>query len=307
MMTARGLVLALAAGFVPGCADDAGVGETAQAVTDLVPTVGFSDVHINAKSWGGAGCGGFTRHLWGQEPAAAGRYPVFVYFVGYIGVYTAVDAQRIVTEMAGRGFVAASVEYTSGLLDGLDCATTQNKASCAFSPTTTTSALYKLCHRAKADCSKGVVAAGISLGGAVVLLARNYNPNVQAVWTMATGTGNDTASCVEPPYRALPPSRHLALSGQADVTIGPVDLNAVTGLSCPTTSTECPYTDGASFPTAGWYQVQNAQVADGAADHCYQLSGGCSGTTLEANWAPPSSYAWSLGPTLDWLKTFVSP
>jgi hypothetical protein len=282
------------------------VGVTAAAVTDLA-TVGFTDTHVNANSWGGAGCGGFTRHIWGQEPTTGGPYPVYVHFVGWGASYLAVDAQALVTDMAGRGFVAASVEYTNGTFDGLNCATTLNKASCAFNPGATTSAIYKLCHRAKADCSKGIVASGISLGGAVVLVARNYNPNVQAVWTISTGTGNNTAGCVEPQVRALPPSRHMALAGQADLLLPTSDLNAVTGLGCPSGSTQCPVTPGASFPTAGWYQVQNLQVADGSADHCYPLAGGCSGTTLDANWGPPASDVWSMRPTLAWLGTFVTP
>jgi hypothetical protein len=298
---------AIALVLLSGCeppGDDA-ITETQAA---LVATVSFTDTHVNANSWGQPGCGGFTRHLWGQEPASGGPYPVFVYFVGFGGSYTAVDAKKAVTEMAGRGFVAASVEYTNGIFDGLDCPTTLNKTSCAFNPTAPTSAIYKLCHRAKADCSKGIVAAGHSLGGGVVILAKSYDARVQAVWTIGAGSSSSSTACLQPQNRALPPSRQLALAGQADPNTGIAELNGVTGLSCPTGSTQCPVAAGASFPTAGWYQVQSSEVADGTADHCYEVAGGCSTspTALDANWAPPAAYAWSLGPTLDWLTQFVT-
>lgn len=55
--------------------------------------------------------------IYGQEPAAQGRYPVFMYFTGGVGPFQALywgnDGQIMVNEMANRGFVAISVEYDS--------------------------------------------------------------------------------------------------------------------------------------------------------------------------------------------------
>jgi len=278
------------------------VASTQQALT----STSFTDTHVNAYSWRYAGCGGVPRKLQGYEPTAAGKYPLFVYLAGIEASYQASEATLAASTMAARGFVAATVEYTNGLADGTDCAThIADKSRCAFDPALPNGAIAKLCARAKADCSKGIVVLGHSLGGAVGLLARNVNPNVRAVATMSTSAGE----CLKPANRTLPASRHYAVAGYDDrATNGPASLNNVTGLSCSTTATQCP---AGTFPAAGWLQVQNAQVTDAHADHCYMLSGGCPSsyaktTTVDPRWAPPSRNAWSLVPTLEWLDRFVT-
>jgi hypothetical protein len=76
-------------------------------------------------------------------------------------------------------------------------------------------------------------------------------------------------------------------------------------VSCGSSATSCLQSNG-----SGWIIVQNGQVADGSADHCYMRASGdsCTGNqnTLDAGWQNGSD-AWELNANLDWLKTFTTP
>ncbi len=89
--------------------------------------------------------------------------------------------RKAVLDAALRGFVAASVGYTNGAFDGLGCESAPAKARCAFDRNWPDSAINKLCSRPKADCNKGIVVMGHSLGGGIAILASEYNDQVRLV------------------------------------------------------------------------------------------------------------------------------
>jgi hypothetical protein len=73
----------------------------------------------------------------------------------------------------------------------------------------------------------------------------------------------------------------------------------VSGIQCPQGTFQCWSTDGSG---AGWYIVQDAEVIDRNADHCYQLDGGCRGRSFDTGWYW-GMQNWQLRPNLDWLAS----
>jgi hypothetical protein len=73
------------------------------------------------------------------------------------------------------------------------------------------------------------------------------------------------------------------------------------GISCPNGTFQCWSPSGSG---AGWYIVQDWQLEDGIADHCYPLVGGCTIPLLfDPHWFLEAEFNWSLNPNLDWLAT----
>jgi len=278
-----------------------------QSIVPLVTTANFTSAYT------GQGAGGTTCdtqfQLAGQEPAADGTYPVFLYMVGTTETFTNASATAAVAEMAGRGFVAATVQYDSASFG--NCTTLSGKASCMFNAQTPTSAVNMLCARTKADCEKGVVVAGFSQGSVLATLAKNYDPRVEAAWGMGDGVNYaiyNLASCVGDGKRKLPSSRLRAIDGERDMFIGPNASNVrsqfrtLTGLSCGT-ATSCLQKDG-----SGWYIIQNAQTTDRNADHCYMRASNCTSSenTLDKRWQTGTE-PWELAANLAWLASYTRP
>lgn len=247
----------------------------------------------------------YTKNISGKEPDAAGKYPVFLYFVGTGGSYSGATAMNAVTEAANRGFVAATVEYSNGTFGS--CSTIGNRAKCAFSGTA--SAVATICARAKADCSKGIAVGGLSQGSIMATLAKNYEPRVRAAWAKGTMTSYsfyNLDSCMNNGNHTIASTDLRVVNGESD-TFGGGSISSVrtesqnvTGLSCGSTATSCLRTDG-----SGWYIVRHAQVPDGEADHCYEMNGGCN-DVLDATYASTLD-PWGVKANLDWLKSRVTP
>lgn len=247
----------------------------------------------------------------GQEPTATGTFPVFLYMVGTTESYNNNGAAAAaVSGMANRGFVAASIQYDSGSFG--TCSQISGKAKCMFNPASAASAVSKLCSRAKADCSKGIVVGGFSQGAVIATLAKNFDARVQAAWGMGDGVVYSTFnlnSCMANGNRTLASDHLRAVDGQADQFIGPQistvrsQLQTLTGFNCGTSATSCLQSNG-----SGWIIVLNGQVQSGNADHCYMRSNGCnsSQTTNDPGWLNGSD-PWELNANLNWLKTFVQP
>ncbi|HEX8114206.1 MAG TPA: hypothetical protein VF516_41035 [Kofleriaceae bacterium] len=279
--------------------------EVTQAVTTTAFTASYTGQGSNATTCNTS----FT--ITGQEPSTTGTFPVFLYMVGTSETATNASATAAVAAMASRGFVAGTIAYASGAFG--NCSQISGKARCIFNGASSTSALSVLCSRAKADCSKGVVVGGFSQGAVIATLAKNFDSRVQAAWGMGDGVIYsifNLTSCMGNGNRTLPSSRLRAVDGEKDQFIGPTQNNVrsqfltLTGLSCGSTATNCLQSNG-----SGWYIVQNAQVQDGSADHCYmRRSGDCGGSqnSLDANWQSGTD-VWELGANLDWLKTFTTP
>jgi hypothetical protein len=297
--------------FTAACIDDvdpgpapADHGEVAQAVT----TTSFTATYTGQGN--GATTCNTTFNINGQEPTTTGTFPVFLYTIGTSETFTNASATAAVAAMASRGFVAATIAYSSGSFG--NCNAISGKARCIFNGASSTSALATLCARAKADCSKGVVVGGFSQGAVLSTLARNFDSRVQAAWGMGDGVTYsffNLTSCMGNGNRTLPSSRLRAVDGEKDQFIGPNANNVrsqmltLTGLSCGSTATSCLQANG-----SGWLMVLNGQVGDGSADHCYmRRTGDCGGSqnSLDAGWQTGTA-PWELNANLDWLNTFVT-
>jgi hypothetical protein len=111
---------------------------------------------------------------------------VFLYFIGTTETSTNnASASAAVAQMAAKGFAAATIAYDSATFN--TCGVIQGKVSCAFNPSSSTSAVSVLCKRAKADCSKGIVVAGFSQGSVIATQAKNFDSRVQAAYGMGDG------------------------------------------------------------------------------------------------------------------------
>jgi hypothetical protein len=294
------------------CTDDAAddstdPAATAGEVTQAVATTAFTSTYVGQGN--GSTCN-TTFNISGQEPSTTGKFPVFIYTIGTGETFTNASATAAVAGMASRGYVAATVAYTSGSFSG--CSTISGKARCIFNPSTSTSAISTLCARAKADCSKGVVVGGFSQGAVIATLAKNFEPRVQAAWGMGDGVTYsifNLNACMGNGNRSLPSDHLRVVNGQKDQFIGPTAANvrsqmlSLTGLSCGNTSFNCLQSNG-----SGWYIVQNAQVGDGSADHCHmRRTGDCGGSqnSLDQGWQTGAD-PWELNANLDWLTGFTS-
>lgn len=249
-----------------------------------------------------------TYKIKGAEPSAAGKYPVYIHTVGTGEPYDSGLAQAAVNAAAARGFVAATVEYSSGSFGS--CSSIGAKAKCIFNGARSTSAIATLCARAKADCSKGVTTGGLSQGSVVSVLAKNYDSRIVASFGQGTGTNYsiyNLHSCMDNGKHTQAADRLRLINGEQDTFVGPTASNVrtanqtITGLSCGSTANSCFRANG-----SGWYIVKNNEVNDGAADHCFMLQGGCSATTLDTGYANGTA-AWQLAASINWLKTFTTP
>ncbi|MBI5256998.1 MAG: hypothetical protein HY855_10905 [Burkholderiales bacterium] len=257
---------------------------------------------------------GSTYSISGMEPTASGKYPVYVHIGGTGESYTSNWANAAVKAAAAKGFVAASIQYDNSTFG--TCSTIGQRAKCIFNPSNVNSAIAKLCARAKADCSKGIVTGGLSQGSVISVLAKNYDSRVRASMGQGNGTAYsvyDLSSCMANGKHTQPGNRIRIINGQMDMFVGGSVASAgasgqrVTGAVCPSGTQNCLQSNG-----SGWYVVTNSQVQDLYADHCFMGYGGndliaqCSGTLVDGNYQNGNS-PWALGPTLDWLKTFVTP
>lgn len=258
---------------------------------------------------GGSSSCNTTYSIQGQEPSSLGTYPVFVYLVGTSETYNNASATDIVSDMAGRGYVAATIQYPNSTFGA--CSTLTTRAQCIFDPNSASSAIKALCSRPTADCSKGIVVAGFSQGSVLAILAKNYDARVQAAYGMGAGVQYSTyglRACVANGNRTLTSDRLRALNGEGDSFMGSTQssvrsqLQELTGLTCTSTSTSC-----FNSNSSGWYIVQNAEVSDGTADHCYMRQGGCtiSENTLDQKWLA-GTYTWSMKTNLQWLTNFTT-
>src|SRR5262245_57999518 len=84
---------------LPACEAPAGA-QTAQELTSVVAFHATYRGSLLDWNFCGADYG-----LAGYEPAAPGKYPVFLYTVGTFGQYDGAEADLITREMAARGFV----------------------------------------------------------------------------------------------------------------------------------------------------------------------------------------------------------
>jgi hypothetical protein len=244
----------------------------------------------------------------GEEPAASGGFPVFLYMVGTTESFNNASAMAAVQGMAARGYVAATIQYDSGEFG--TCGQIGGKAMCIFNPNSGSSAVEALCSRAKADCSKGIVVGGFSQGAVIATLAKNFDSRVDAAWGMGDGVmyaATDLHACMANGNRTLQSDRLRAVNGQGDEFTGATqptqqtNMQSLTGFTCPAGSFTCLQSNG-----SGWIIVQNGETQSGIADHCYMRDGGCvaSQNSLDPGWESGDAN-WELNANLDWLTGFT--
>lgn len=278
-----------------------GAASTAQAAT-VQSTATYPG--YNVWNWFGADkCNAAAQGIQISEPAVDGKYPVAVYVHGTTGDWGPnTEGKRIAQTFAEAGFVAAAPKYDSLLTNspsGVD-----GHANCIFNPSKPASVVTKLCARAKADCSKGVVAVGFSQGGAIVARSKNFNSGVRAAVGMGV-SGPDISAAIATPTgtRALPNDRlriHLGQSDFQSAGAGNATLNKLTGQTC--SGFNCLRADG-----SGYYVVSHAEVQDKVADHCYWQVNGCSfDPVFDPGFAVPNTGPWSLLATRNWLAKYTN-
>jgi dienelactone hydrolase len=252
------------------------------------------------------------RSITGEEPDAAGKYPVLVYVHGTGAENGALAAGNAVIEAAAAaGFVAVAPTYvggpTVGSAHGADLQT-----RCMFDESLSTTVLSAVCARPKADCTR-IVVAGHSQGGLITLRAANWASNVKAGWALGvfdTMWSNDFTSRESGGNRVLPNARVRVVTGRTDMDYVPADtwgsLNRFTGQSCGWGTVNCLRSDG-----SGWYVVPHAKPpagpTDGYADHCFMNQNGYTCTEpqpIDPFWRDGVA-PWALGPALTWLKRHV--
>jgi dienelactone hydrolase len=252
------------------------------------------------------------RSLVGLEPSDEGKFPVFVYLTGTNMPFNGPEAKLFTQQMAARGFVAAAVDYDSSSYPS--CGTMTKKASCIFNAGSANSAVSKLCSRAKADCSKGIVVSGFSQGANLSALAKNYDARARAAYLIGHGDKAsgliDVSSCADNAKTTLLPSQMRSINGENDEFFGSnangvrTQLQKVVGVSCAQ-SWNCLQADG-----SGWAMVRPMELADGSANHCYYYQNGNRACTanngFDAGWLSGSA-PWALAPSLDWLASKATP
>jgi predicted esterase len=235
---------------------------------------------------------------------------VFIYTVGTTETWDNGQAMAAVAEMAAKGFVAAAVQYDSSAFG--TCSQILSKASYIYNSGSSNSAVAKLCARAKADCSKGVVTAGFSQGSIIAINARNYDSRVRAAYGMGAHnyySGYTMNSCMNAGSYTLNKNNVRIVNGEVDAFPGGTastvrsSSQSVAGKTCSSTSYECLNSNG-----SGWIMVRNSAVGDGQADHCYQrATAGCSGSqnSLDNAWRNGSAN-WGVKANLTWLAGFAT-
>ncbi|EKU26120.1 hypothetical protein [Xanthomonas graminis] len=249
----------------------------------------------------------------GQEPSAAGKYPVYVHIGGTGENYQSNWSMAAVNTAAAKGFVAASVQYDNGSFG--DCGVIGSRARAIFDANSLSSAIAQLCSRDKADCSKGVVTGGMSQGSIISVLSHDYDNRIVASFGQGTGATYtpyyNLSACIADGNHSQSADRLRIIDGEHDMFVGGSESIArsqatlVTGLNCEG-SQSCFRPNG-----SGWYIVKDSEVQDMYADHCFIEYGGmagtqCSGALIDYGYLYGNA-AWELNPTLDWLKRFVTP
>ncbi len=280
-----------------------------------------------------------TMNIAGSEPAEPGRYPLAIFLVGTNARYDGPGiVDHVLPLLASHGFVAASVEYENATLFGAGqgCNLYEDNASCLVRNDADydggierRSALARLCARAKADCSKGVVVLGHSQGGLTALQMFRFTPatppagepmpRLVAVAPMGVGpTGYllgvavlHLDACVTVANLAVDPHALLAVNGEndayfngsdADPVGGQAALEAVTGRTCAGPTWDCRGPDG-----DGYVLVKKSQTSTGRATHGYMDVPNV-GAFEEPNWSSPENAdAWGLESVSRWLKTRTAP
>jgi len=277
----------------------------------------------------------------GSEPTEPGRYPLAIFLVGTSGIFDGAGiVDHVLPALAAQGFVAASIQYENSTLFGAaqNCSLYQDNARCIVRNDADhtggerRSAIAQLCGRERADCSKGVVVLGHSQGGMTAVQMFRFTPvappvgepmpRLVAAAPMGVGVAGYLAGirvinlgdCMAADTLAVDPGRLLVVNGEndryfsgpdADQAGGQRALEAVTGRSCPSSSTDCRGAGG-----DGWVLIQPSELTTGKAAHDYMHDHDADPVEpfAEPSWISPGTTApWGIHSTARWLKAQTEP
>jgi hypothetical protein len=309
-----GLALCALVSVGAGCAAEVGSPtEPAGTESQALSTQGFSMTYTSwaGSFFGNGSCSGSSNNsIKGYEPTGGGTYPVFVFLTGTTMTFDGSVDEDLITNMAGRGFVAATVQYDNSSYPS-SCGPMTTKASCIYNTSSSSSAISKLCSRPTADCvNKGIYVSGFSQGANISSMAANYGSHMKAAYLIGNGdvAGGfyNLSSCLDKSHITFASSQLREVDGQSDQYFGnnqsgvQGQLQNVTGDTCAAGTFNCLQSDG-----SGWYIVANSQVADGTADHCYyynQANSSCSSWSgFDSNWDTGTASPWEKSLDLAWL------
>ena len=240
----------------------------------------------------------------GHRPADAGSHPVFVY-VAATQAWNAA-AQYMTAQMAERGFVAVSVDYTTRDFYPLSCEMLTQSVRQIFDVGDPSSAINAVAELPGVDIAKGIVVSGFSLGGNVAVLAKNFDPGVRAAFVTGHGYQAWGEACYTIGKIALPRNRIRSAMGADDTFfLGNSSQNrqmleATTGWSCGTQATQCIAPNG-----SGWWLVSSAEAPSGNSAHCFAYVGADCNADFDLSFRTSSAW-WALPANFEWLAKFAS-
>jgi len=282
-----------------------------------------------------------------MRPEGKGRHPVFLYIVGTMGTYNAPAHMDIVKYMAGKGFVAATIEYSNKDMC-LDVCQDGGKCKHPWLSTGADVTMMEVCRKMMnaidaicglegADCSKGLATMGHSQGGYISLVLGLVDRRVSAIHPQGIGgynpdpaftEGNIDLTCILDASMSLhvPRSKRLYINGEWDKlsnTSATVHddkaLEPYSGVHCNADRTpiNCIQPDG-----SGYYIVAPSEYTDEdkaaihpgdkgkhkLATHQYFIR---DDPVFPDSELMPSykhgSLPWHMKPTLDWLALVANP
>ena len=149
----------------------------------------------------GASCPDIVMPIVGFAPAEGTGHPVYMHTSGggrWFSTQTRFyPEERMLQEMASRGFVAAMVEYPVVPAEHLICSSSNATTFLTYARMMygrqpgSTSALATLCGHESADCSAGIALLGHSLGGLIATMAPRVTKGITA--TLLWGAGSRMA------------------------------------------------------------------------------------------------------------------
>jgi hypothetical protein len=269
-----------------------------------------------------------------QLPPGPGPHPVLIYNPGTFEDYRGPLAKAILAEAVRQGFLAASIEYQNLNLPQY-CGTGRgwHKVKCAYSTAQNpNSGVGSICSLNEADCSQGIVTVGLSQGGNLAALARNFDTRVRGAWTMGWVDRDIRVTheaCMDHgpgafdtnQARLLANDRIRLFRGIHEIVPVPWGLDRVpaawlnqsSGRSCGTYATSCLTGPNGS----GWHKVLESEVnfAVNPVQHCFMMNNplflgakqDCTAVGVTDPIWQSGAHPSGLKPNITWLKDTILP
>src|SRR5262249_38341093 len=121
-----------------------------------------------------------------------------------------------ISEMASRGFIAGSVQYSNTEHSVETCDDYTHRAEGIFNASRAGSGVNAICSLTGAACNKGVVVAGVSQGGAIAILAKNYASSISAVYALSMADTKNFDACLAKSTTVISSDKLTIVNGASD-------------------------------------------------------------------------------------------